>query len=92
MATAKETGCGAPCCAEGAPGVAVQLFPTEHSRFPEAVRGPGAPYTLDRFTFLPSADGFCVKLTADKLCSIYDDRPALCRRYSCEVNHGCVGV
>lgn len=85
MARADMSACGAPCCAESSSGTGPLLQGREHEFFPEAVRHQGN-------WFLPASEGFCVKLTFEKICSIYGNHPQVCKGFSCQVNHGCFEV
>ena len=85
MARADMSNCGAPCCAEGASGTGPLLQGKEHEFFLDAVQVNGNWH-------LPTKNGFCIKLTADKKCSIYGNHPQVCKDFSCQVNYGCFDI
>jgi len=85
MARADMSNCGAPCCAEMVKGIGPLLQGRESEFFLDAVEYLGSSY-------LPAKDGFCIKLTASKRCSVYRNRPQVCKDYSCQVNYGCFEI
>ena len=82
--------CDAACCRQNGHEYAVLLEAGEWGKFAafsEAVSiaagagdGPRAP-RVERV--LPYRDGRCVFLGGDDRCTIYEDRPANCRRFEC---------
>jgi hypothetical protein len=77
--------CTAACCRQNGHEFAVLLEGDERRRFaPWAQDVPvrdGAVVATERV--LPYRDGRCVFLGGDDRCTIYDDRPANCRRFQC---------
>lgn len=77
--------CFAACCKQNGHDYAVLLEGDELRRF--------APFAIDLHIrrgaqliperVLPYEDGRCRFLGADDRCTIYDDRPAACRRFQC---------
>lgn len=60
------------------------LFPFEKSFFEKFVRLATKPYKIkdyDSFVIAVTDDGYCVFLTTEKRCRIYNDRPEVCRLY-----------
>jgi Fe-S-cluster containining protein len=77
--------CDAACCKQSGCEYSVLLEPGEYGRF-----GPFAAEVtmhdagrLVREKVLPYRDGKCIFLGEDDLCTIYEDRPASCRRFEC---------
>ena len=77
--------CTAACCRQNVHEFAVLLEGDERRKFaPWAVDVPmrqGDVLATERV--LPYRGGRCVFLGADDRCTIYDDRPAHCRRFQC---------
>jgi len=76
--------CDACCCRKhGSKEFAVVLAPDEEELFRE-VAVTASVYSHDhRDRVIPfDADGNCV-LLRDRLCSVHDRKPRLCRRFSC---------
>ena len=77
--------CRANCCRQNGHEYAVLLECDEWRRFApfcvEVRVDAGACVTTERV--LPYRDGRCQFLGADDRCTIYDDRPANCRRFEC---------
>ena len=77
--------CRANCCKQNGHEYAVLLDADEWRRFApfcvEVQVDAGACVTTERV--LPYRDGRCQFLGEDDRCTIYDDRPANCRRFEC---------
>jgi Fe-S-cluster containining protein len=77
--------CDAACCKQNGCGYSVLLEPEEYARF--------RPFALDLPVLhdgrvvvemvLPYRDGKCIFLGDDDRCTIYEDRPASCRKFEC---------
>jgi Fe-S-cluster containining protein len=78
-------GCGANCCKQNGHAFAVLLEGEERRRFAAfSMDHPfrrGEVVSLERV--IPYRDGRCPFLGPDDLCTIYEDRPANCRRFQC---------
>lgn len=68
--------CPSPCCTI----LAASLTPSEVASGRYEKEGPGQ----DGQYYMPRPLGRCVYLTAENDCSIYEDRPEVCRRYRCD--------
>jgi hypothetical protein len=77
--------CHANCCKQNGHDYAVLLEAAEWRRFApfcvEVRVDAGACVTTERV--LPYRDGRCQFLDEDDRCTIYEDRPANCRRFEC---------
>ena len=78
--------CTAACCRQNGHAYAVLLEGDERRKFGPwavelAVARGGGVVASERV--LPYRDGRCVFLGGDSRCTIYDDRPANCRRFQC---------
>src|SRR5262245_20807129 len=83
--------CGAVCCT----GYGLVALTEEEAKsgrysYKEASETCGCPMCQRmrdagvKYTLLKQPDGSCVHLDGERRCSIYDDRPETCRRYSCK--------
>jgi Fe-S-cluster containining protein len=87
-------GCRANCCKQNGHDYAVLLHPHEYARFRPfsaaiTINSNGTP-VFERV--LPYTDGRCQFLDADDRCTIYEDRPASCRRFECITFYNAAGV
>jgi Fe-S-cluster containining protein len=78
-------GCRANCCRQNGHEYAVLLEDRERRKFaPFAEQvAVNAESGVAVESVLPYRDGRCIFLGSDNLCTIYEDRPANCRRFQC---------
>jgi Fe-S-cluster containining protein len=77
--------CHAACCKQNGCEFSVLLAPGEYGRFgpfaAEVVVDDAGRLVCEKV--LPYRGGRCIFLGEDDLCTIYEDRPASCRRFEC---------
>src|SRR4051794_21923781 len=77
--------CTAACCRQNGHAYAVLLEGEERRKFApwsaDVPIGNGGQTAFERV--LPYVDGHCPFLGPDDRCTIYEDRPANCRRFQC---------
>ncbi|MFH0946641.1 MAG: YkgJ family cysteine cluster protein [Planctomycetota bacterium] len=83
--------CG-DCCLPAVPvtipdvhSIAVNRGITEEEAFRRFVQAELTPKS-GSLQLMKKASGFCVFLASDRKCSIYEDRPAICRVFRCNRN------
>ena len=87
--------CRANCCKQNGHDYAVLLEPREYARFrpfstPIAVNRNGTPVQERVLPY--TTDGRCQFLDAANRCTIYEDRPASCRRFECVTFYNAGGL
>jgi len=65
--------CSGACCTQKG-SIEISIMPDEKDR-----------YQLDENGNIRMEDGHCVYLQSDYQCSIYDNRPEICRQFNCIV-------
>jgi len=81
-------GCTGACCKQQGPeyNYSVMLTPEDGDKFDDVAWWYDHP---DGFYVrgLPYEDGKCVYLGDDNRCTIYEERPQICRRFNCLVGY-----
>lgn len=76
--------CKAKCCTNQAPWNFIQLTPAEEAVFEKKVKVEIVnDETLGKGWFFDDETGACPFLGEDKRCTVYDERPEVCRKFIC---------
>jgi Fe-S-cluster containining protein len=87
--------CVAACCKQNGHEFAAILVDGERGQFAafaQSVNIRASNGALVTELVLPYVEGRCQFLGADDRCTIYDDRPAACRRFECSAHFNARGI